>query len=269
MVANESFNSAEESLCYFHWRNAQYPGYIDLMPVHGQDGKVVLDYGCGPGNDVVGFSVYSDVKKLYAVDVSSTALEVAKKRLELHNKTADFFLINEKENKIPLPSKSVDYIHTSGVLHHCANLGNVLVELYRILKDNGQIAVMVYNYCSIWLHLYVAYVLKIYYGRFKDSSLLDAFRRSTDGEDCPVSRCYKPDEFLSIAQQHGFKGRFKGAAISMTEMKCLGARFDAISDRRLSVEHRDFLSELSFNEKGIPVYQGEVAGIDACYLLEK
>lgn len=111
--------------------------------------------------------------------------------------------------------------------------------------------------------------LKIYYGRFKDSSLLDAFRRSTDGEDCPVSRCYKPDEFLSIAQQHGFKGRFKGAAISMTEMKCLGARFDAISDRRLSVEHRDFLSELSFNEKGIPVYQGEVAGIDACYLLEK
>ena len=269
MVANEIFNSPEDSLRHFHWRNAQYPGYIDLMPVRGHDGKIVLDYGCGPGNDVVGFSVFSEVEKLYAVDVSPTALEAAKYRLSLHNKTADFVLIDEKENKIPLPSNSVDYIHTSGVLHHCANLKAVLSELHRILKDDGRMSVMVYNYSSIWLHLYVAYIQQLYYGRFKEHSLLEAFRRLTDGENCPVSHCYTPDNFLALVQQHGFKGKFKGAAISLTEMKSLAKRFDAIMDRRLSEEHRDFLSELTFNDKGIPLYRGSVAGIDACYFFEK
>lgn len=269
MVANEVFNSPEDSLRHFHWRNAQYPGYIDLMPVSGHDGKVVLDYGCGPGNDIVGFSVFSNMEKLFALDVSPTALEAAKKRLSLHKKSAEFILINEKENKIPINSKSVDYIHTSGVLHHCANLNAVLSELHRILKDDGRMSVMVYNYSSIWLHLYVAYVQQLYYGRFKQNSLLDAFRRSTDGEHCPVSHCYTPDSFLALAQQHGFKGEFKGAAISLTEMKSLEKRFDAIADRRLSEEHRNFLSELTFNEKGIPLFRGNVAGIDACYLLEK
>lgn len=270
MVANEEFKSPEDSLRHFHWRNALYPGYIDLMPVSGQDGKVVLDYGCGPGNDVVGFSVYSDVKKLYALDVSSTALEAAKQRLNLHNKAAEFILIEEMQNVIPLPSNSVDYIHTSGVLHHCANLDAVLSELRRVLKkDDGQMSVMVYNYSSIWLHLYVAYIQQLYYGRFKEFPLLEAFRRSTDGEHCPVSRCYTPEKFLALVQQHGFKGEFKGAAISLTEMKCLEKRFDAIEDRRLGDEQRDFLSELTFNEKGIPLYRGDVAGIDACYLLRK
>jgi ubiquinone/menaquinone biosynthesis C-methylase UbiE len=269
MVVNETFNSPEDSLRHFHWRNAQYPGYIDLMPVRGHDGKIVLDYGCGPGNDLVGFSVFSEVKKLYAVDVSPTALEAAKKRLSLHNKHADFIKIDENENIIPIPSNSVDYIHASGVLHHCANLNLVLSELHRILKNDGRMSVMVYNYSSIWLHLYVAYIQQLYYGRFKEEPLLEAFRKSTDGGYCPVSHCYAPDSFLALMQQHGFKGEFRGAAISLMEMKILEKRFDAIADRRLDEEHRDFLSELTFNEKGIPLYRGSVAGIDACYLFEK
>ena len=59
MVATRPFDSKEDSLEHFYWRNAQYPGYIDLLPVSGQDEKVVVDYGCGPGNDLVGFSVFS------------------------------------------------------------------------------------------------------------------------------------------------------------------------------------------------------------------
>ena len=120
MVSHDAFQTAAESLSHFHWRNAQYPGYIELMPVSGQDDKVVLDYGCGPGNDLVGFTEFSNPSKLYAVDVSKTALEAAKQRLALHEKNAEFIQIDESVNEIPVPSESIDYIHTSGVLHHCA-----------------------------------------------------------------------------------------------------------------------------------------------------
>ena len=128
---------------------------------------------------------------------------------------------------------------------------------------------MVYKYSSLWLHLYVAYIQQLYYAKFKGTPILEAFSRLTDGESCPVSHRYKPNGFVAYVQEHGFVGKFNGAAISLTELKSLGRRFDAIADRRLDDEHRRFLSELTFNEKGIPLHNGHVAGIDACYVFEK
>src|SRR3546814_11047443 len=37
------FVDDSESLKYFDWRNDQYIGYIDLLPVKGHDGEVILD----------------------------------------------------------------------------------------------------------------------------------------------------------------------------------------------------------------------------------
>ncbi len=269
MVVTEDFQSRESSLAYFHWRNDQYLDYINLMPVDGQDDKVVLDYGCGPGNDLVGFVEYSKPRKLIAVDVSKTALDSAQKRLLLHGHDVEYIHVDEKENKIPLEDNSVDYIHTSGVLHHCLNLEAILEEFWRILKPNGEVSVMVYNYNSIWVHLYVAYILQIKQEKFSELPLLEAFKRSTDGPHCPISHCYTPTDFLDIAKQHGFSGECRGAAISMTEMKYLSERFHAIEDTRFPEEQRKFLYGLTFNEKGFPLHNGVVAGIDGCYRFKK
>ena len=128
---------------------------------------------------------------------------------------------------------------------------------------------MVYNYESLWLHLYVAWIHRLNLGKYQGMSVLEAFRQTTDGEECPISYCYKPKQFLELMCDHGFEGTFKGAAISLRELKCLERRFDAIADRRLPAEHRQFLSALTFDEHGIPRYQGVVAGIDACYSFKK
>ena len=40
VTEHRQFTSAEESLNFFDWRNAQYPGYIELVPVNQADGKV-------------------------------------------------------------------------------------------------------------------------------------------------------------------------------------------------------------------------------------
>lgn len=269
MVANETFADATASLEHYLWRNAQYPGYIDLMPVNNADNLVVLDYGCGPGNDLIGFCEYSKLKKLYGVDVSSTALRASEQRLRLHGKTAELILIDEIENVIPVDSESVDLVHTSGVLHHVRHIEAAVQEIHRVLRKGGKMQVMVYNYNSIWLHLYTAYIHQIKKGLYSDVSLLDAFRRTTDGPHCPISHCYKPDDFLSKVKRIGFEGHFCGAAISMTEMRILPERIDAINNRNLSREHRDFLSSLKFNEYGHPTYNGAVAGIDACYAFTK
>lgn len=269
MVARDDWPDAEASMEHFLWRNAQYPGYIELMPVNGADGLVVVDYGCGPGNDLVGFSEFSKTSKLIGIDVSPTALTASQRRLVLHGKTADLIRIHENENQIPLESCSVDLVHTSGVLHHAANLESAIEEIHRILKPGGKLQVMVYNYDSLWLHLYTAYVYQLEMGLSRGLPILEAFRHTTDGPDCPISNCYRPPDFLRLVERTGLRGVFKGAAISLTELELLPKRYAAMKNRSLAREHRDFLAALQFNRFGHPTINGVVAGHDACYEFTK
>jgi SAM-dependent methyltransferase len=269
LVDNAPFQSPAESLDHFAWRAAQYPGYLELMPVSGADDKVVVDYGCGPGNDLVGFAVFSSPRRLIGVDVSPTALQIAAARLKLHGRTAELHQIREDDNTLPVESGAADLVHSSGVLHHVANLDAALREIRRILRPGGTLRVMVYNYNSVWLHLYTAYIHQIERGLYSDAPLLEAFRRTTDGPHCPISHCYRPEAFVEKVTGVGFTGRFTGASVSVTELSLLPRRFDAIGNRRLAREHRDFLSSLQFDASGHPLHNGQVAGINAHYEFTK
>lgn len=272
------FSSVKDSLDFFDWRNKCYLYYQDLMPTHHADDKVVLDYGCGPGHDLVGFTINSKPKRLIAADVSTSSLKQAEKRLNLHNTPVEIIEIPANRTTIPLENHSVDLIHSSGVLHHTDDPLQILQEFRRILKPNGTLQIMVYNYHSIWVHLYVAYECMIQDGSFKNNilrklrfkeypqDLKEAFRITTDGPGCPVSRFYKREEFIHYLNRAGFYGEYKGASISLwMEMNRLPKRFAAITDRRLPQESRDFLYNLTFDERDVPFHEGFCAGIGGCY----
>jgi SAM-dependent methyltransferase len=264
------FYSREDSLQYLNWRNSLYFNYTNLMPVSGHDNKVILDYGCGPGNDLTGFIEYSHPKLVFGADVSPKAIESAKDRLKFHHSdNVEFKLLVNEEDPLPFDSESIDYIHSSGVLHHVSDINYVLKEFYRILKPDGTIRIMIYNYNSIFLHLYVAYDIRRVKKVDADVPLEEAFKKSTDGRECPISRCYRPGEFVRLCSENGFDTTFVDAAVSTLEMSLLPIRFAALQDLSLEDEHRQFLYDLSFNDRGWPLYQGKVAGIDAVYELKK
>lgn len=266
---HRQFRDAKESLAYFAWRNDQYFGYLDLMPVDGAAGRAVLDYGCGPGHDLVGFSVYSGPSRLIAMDVSPSSLAEARARLALHDAEAEFVQLDPHEARLPLDDASVDYVHSSGVIHHVPNPGRVLAELHRVLKPGGEARIMVYNHDSIWMHLYVAYHKCILEGSFEGLDLLAAFARSTDGEDCPISVAYRPEAFVALCQGAGFEATFAGAAIAAFEAGLVPTRFDAVRDERLPAESRAFLAGLRFDDRLLPLHNDRVAGVDACFHLRK
>ena len=270
VTTHKQFRSSEESLEYLNWRFDQYPNYENLMPCKGFDDKVILDYGCGPGHDVVGFIEQSKPKMVIAMDVSSISLEETRNRIKLHNaENVEINLIVEKEG-IDLADNSIDYIHSSGVLHHTPNLPEILSEFKRIIKPDGIIRIMVYNYHSIWAQLYVPYILQIENGIDTDLTHSEAFKRSTDGINCPISNCYTPDDFLDICKKSGLVGKFLGAGISIDELDWItNYRTKAIRDQRFPKKHRDFINQIAFDDKLRPLYKGEIAGIDAVYELKK
>lgn len=266
VTVHHEFTSAAESLEYFHWRNDQYIGYIERMPVIGQDQRAVLDYGCGPGHDLVGFGTYSKPARLVGVDVSPSSLLQARARLKYHAIDAELIVLeDETKVRIPVEDASFDYIHSSGVIHMATDPLGVLSELRRVIKRDGAMRVMIYNYDSLFVHLYVAYVCQIETGRYADLPLLAAFQHLTDGDECPISRVYRPAAFIELARQAGFEGRHLGNAISAHEMSLLPQRFAAIQDRRLASEHRRFLLDLRFDDAGNALYNNSLAGIDGCF----
>lgn len=266
VTGHHQFSSAQESLDYFHWRNSQYPGYIALMPVTGFDGQRVLDFGCGPGHDLVGFGTYSNCDYLAGVDVSRTSLEQARARLALHGIAAET-LEAVPGQPLPFAAATFDHVHSSGVLHHIADRRGALQELRRVLRPSGDAYLMVYNADSIWMHLKVAYQRTLVEGRYSELTPAEQFARSTDGEDCPISVCYRPDEFIALCREAGFTATFAGAAMSLIELDLLPLRFQALMDRRLPAASRAFLESLSFDDHMMPLAGGQHAGIAAVYHL--
>ena len=70
--------TAEQSLAMMNERNAVYPGLLELMPTD-KPGLRVLDFGCGPGHDMVGF-LLNGAEYVYAYDVSPKALKMTHAR---------------------------------------------------------------------------------------------------------------------------------------------------------------------------------------------
>jgi SAM-dependent methyltransferase len=259
------FSSVDASLAHYTWRNHVNPGHLELMPVNDVSGKVVLDYGCGPGNDVIGFGHFGKPARLLACDVSPTALALARRRAALHTFDVEFSRIADSPVDLPYESASIDVIHSAGVLHHTSDPAAILREFRRVLRPNGEVRIMVYNRNSLWMHLYVSYILMIEQGLYAGMSPDEAFPRSTDGEDCPIARCYRPEEFVALGAASGLTGKFVGAGITLTELELLPRRWQALADPRIAGESREFLYELTFDNRGWPRYRDEVAGVNAYY----
>ena len=98
-------------------------------------GKTVLDYGCGLGDNTV--LLASRGAKVIGVDISPELIELAKKRLEIHDlsETSEFRIGSAHE--LPLEDESVDVVFGMAILHHL-DLSLASEEVFRVLKKGGR-----------------------------------------------------------------------------------------------------------------------------------
>lgn len=266
------FYTARASLAHLRWRAREYPLFEPLMELYGDHADdTVVDYGCGLGNDLVGFLVMGKARHVIGIDVSRKALELARRRLALHRidgEQATLIQVGDGNVSVPLDDASVDLVYCEGVLHHTSAPGALLSEFHRVLKPGAKAAIMVYNRASIYYHLFTAYQRQVVEGAFAGLPIDEAFRRNTDGEECPISRAYEPDDFVRDCEAAGFDVRFVGGYFAKLELELFGSLAEqAIADSRLADEHRAFLRELTVDPDGYPRYRGSYAGIGGVYHL--
>lgn len=270
--------SLQEHETYLQWRFEAYPHFAEMMQLDGSwTGSVVLDYGCGPGADVVWFLTKCGATKVYGVDISTKALDMTRHYLSLYDIDADEdtsaveLLRKHDRSEVPLPSCCVDHVHCAGVLQHVSDPAKDLAEIWQVLRPGGTANVMVYTRPSLHYDLHVAYQLQILNGDYPGLTTAEAFAKQTDTAECPIVRCYEPETFLSLCREAGFSGEFLGGYLSQIDNASVFYALapDALRDDLLAEEHKAFLREIDINAAGEPTYKGKLCGLAGVYRLRK
>ena len=172
-------------------------------------GGVVLDIGCGPGFWVRCF--LRNGLKVSACDLSSTAVKLTQKSLELYNLKADVREGNAEE--LSYEDESFDYINCQGVIHHTPNTEKCIYEFYRLLKPGGLVCFSVYYRNFILRHKSMIKIIAnlfgkliVLRGRGRQDLLkqIDAHEivRRYDGKDNPIGKSYTFDEMIALIKSN-------------------------------------------------------------------
>ena len=113
--------------------------YIFPWTILPPDGGVGVDIGCGSGRWAQ--FVAPRVKKLYLLDPSSKAIDVAKRNLRLVENT---HFINLGVEELPFDDESLDFAYSLGVLHHVQDINGALSIIHKKLKKGAPFLMYVY-----------------------------------------------------------------------------------------------------------------------------
>lgn len=273
-VNSAPFLTARQSARYLEWRFREYPLFRELSGLFGDHaGEAVLDHGCGPGNDVTGFALYSGARRVVGADVSPSALALARHRLSLHGigpERVELVRLTDDHTGLPFADGEFDFVSSQGVIHHTSDPLAILHELHRVLRPGGTGSIMVYNRDSVWLHLHVAWELLVRDGRWPGCGAQEVFHRTTDGEHCPIAHCYRGPEFVALLEEAGFEARYVGGYLSQWELRAMQESWGfAIADERLPAEHRDFLRALRYDHQHRPMLGDLHAGVGGTYRIRR
>jgi 2-polyprenyl-3-methyl-5-hydroxy-6-metoxy-1,4-benzoquinol methylase len=144
-----------------------------VVDFNSYKGKRLLEIGCGVGIDLVRFLKCGAI--VTGVDLSETAISLAKNNVELNGLKADLRIMNGEG--LGFDDNCFEVVYAHGVLQYTAHAETMVDEIYRILKPGGEAIIMVYNKYS-WLN-FLSKLMKV----------------DLEHEDAPILKKYSIPEF--------------------------------------------------------------------------
>jgi SAM-dependent methyltransferase len=171
----------------------------------------LLDAGCGPGIWVRHF-LRRGVRHVWACDLTTTAVELTKRSLQLFGLDASVEIANIEE--LPFDSGAFDHVNCQGVVHHTPNPQRAIDEFRRVLRAGGTLCFSVYHRNMLLRNRFLLRVLRPLLaplvslkGRGRGTLLSaadpDEIVRLYDGAENPLGRSYSIDQLRAL-----LRGRF-------------------------------------------------------------
>ena len=113
-----------------------------LSAVGVEEGKAVLDLGCGSGTYTIpAAKLVGDDGRVYALDVSRKALDRMEEKAEREGLKNIVRIDSSAGEKIPLEDETVDVMLLIDVLQEIDDRSALFDEAYRILRQGGVVIV--------------------------------------------------------------------------------------------------------------------------------
>ena len=180
-----------------------YPSAIDLSEKN-VSGKIFLNIGCGGGYEGLLFAGYG--ARYIGVDFSHNAVCFTKQLILNAGFNAE--TLQCEAEALPFQDASIDFVYSSGVLHHTPNTEDSLIEALRVLKPGGTAMIGLYaTYSPMFLWYRLHALLR---GNWTKKSMDDWMNANTEGEwqtEDRVNRWTKTfsrREFIGMMEKAGF-----------------------------------------------------------------
>lgn len=128
-------------LDYERFRYADEPYIRELLDLDGIRGKRVVEIGCGLGTDGVQFTRAGAV--YVGVDLTPAGARLTSRNHALRGLPAR--TVNASVEQLGIASGSIDLVYSHGVLHHTPGIERAVDELWRILRPDGRLHLMLYH----------------------------------------------------------------------------------------------------------------------------
>jgi SAM-dependent methyltransferase len=177
--------------------------------IHGYSsarGLKVLDVGCGNGYVLSQYA--RNGAEVTGVDLTATAIDLSRKRFALGGLRGTFVEIDGEH--LPFPDDQFDIVCSMGVLHHISNPQTTVDEIYRVLKPDGRLIVMLYHRYS-WKNLVLLRLRRLLDPKFRGKTQQEALNMN-DGDACPLALVYSRDEAARLFH------RFSDIEFSLTQL---------------------------------------------------
>jgi ubiquinone/menaquinone biosynthesis C-methylase UbiE len=102
----------------------------------------VLEIGCGIGTDAINFArVGADYT---ALELSEVSLALTRKRFETFGLPGTLYHGNAEQLASIVQQPGFDLVYSFGVIHHTPNQRSVIEQARRVIRDDGELRIMLY-----------------------------------------------------------------------------------------------------------------------------
>ncbi len=177
------------------------PYILDFVDFKSLKGKKVLEIGVGLGADHQKFAEAGAI--LNGIDLTERAIEHTSRRFQLLGLKSN--LQKADAEKLPFNDNYFDLVYSWGVLHHTPDTSKAINEIYRVLKIDGELNVMIYHKYS-----FVGFMLWIRYALFKWKPMTSLDEIYSHYFESPGTKAY------SVKEARALFNKFRDIKIKVT-----------------------------------------------------
>jgi demethylmenaquinone methyltransferase/2-methoxy-6-polyprenyl-1,4-benzoquinol methylase len=166
--------------------------------------QMVLDLAVGTGDSTK--ALLKEKIKVIGADISFEMLKIAKKKIQ-----NNFTLLCASVYQLPFKDKTFDAVTCAFGIRNMHETENALKEIYRVIKEGGKIVILEFSLPSGFLRKpFLFYLKKV----IPLIASLFSLRYAYEYLGFSIESLYKPDEFVKILKNCGFKN-IKSSSLSL------------------------------------------------------